>query len=507
MTVRKWLSVLPGVWLVAFAGAWAQGNTHVRIVRLSFAEGTVTLQRPDLPEWSKAPVNTPLQEGYKLATDQDSFAEVEFENGSTARIGENSLLVFTELSLAPSGGKVNRLTLEHGYGTFHVTPERDDVYEVKVADATLTPQGKAEFRADLGEEALRVEVFKGSVEFAGPRGTVELAKNKVLEYEAGSDEAYNITHGITRDSWDEWASSRDKLSAENRPPSPYSADVGNTYYGWSDLYNYGTWSYFPGIGYGWAPAVGLGWAPYSCGRWVWYPNWGYTWVAAEPWGWLPFHYGTWTFDPVFGWVWIPGGFDTWSPALVTWYQGPGWIGWAPAGAGGSCLMTKGCVTAVTTDVIRTGRPVGPSSVLAVDPTRGQAVRSPSIRPTLMARLPGEMVGVRLPAARGPQVLGPAAPLARTTREGWVRPAPIRSQLPASSTAQSSTPLRNPVHNWPPSEASRVGAAGRMGGTTGAHSAPPVSHGDVFGGSVHRTGGGAIGGGSIAHGGGGVTPHH
>ncbi|HLW79771.1 MAG TPA: hypothetical protein VKU44_09265, partial [Terriglobia bacterium] len=44
----------------------ADGYSHARIVRLSFVEGTVTVQRPDLPDWSTAPVNTPIQEGFKL---------------------------------------------------------------------------------------------------------------------------------------------------------------------------------------------------------------------------------------------------------------------------------------------------------------------------------------------------------------------------------------------------------------------------------------------------------
>jgi len=46
----------------------AQDNSHVRIVRVSFAQGTVSIQRADLPDWAEAPVTSPIQEGYKLAT-------------------------------------------------------------------------------------------------------------------------------------------------------------------------------------------------------------------------------------------------------------------------------------------------------------------------------------------------------------------------------------------------------------------------------------------------------
>jgi hypothetical protein len=49
------MTVGGAVWLSA------QHYSHARVVRLSFAEGTVTVQRPEVPEWAKAPVNTPIQ--------------------------------------------------------------------------------------------------------------------------------------------------------------------------------------------------------------------------------------------------------------------------------------------------------------------------------------------------------------------------------------------------------------------------------------------------------------
>ena len=62
-------------------------------------------------------VNTPIQEGFSLATDKKSFAEVQFENGSTVRLGELSGIDFTQLALSPQGGHINHLTLDQGYAT------------------------------------------------------------------------------------------------------------------------------------------------------------------------------------------------------------------------------------------------------------------------------------------------------------------------------------------------------------------------------------------------------
>jgi hypothetical protein len=397
------------VWLNAAVQLSAQANSHVRIVRLSFAEGTVSIQRPDVTGWTTAPVNTPIQEGFQLSTGKASFAEVEFENGSTTRIGELSQLEFTELSLAPSGGKVNRLAFSQGYATFHVSPEPDDVYEVTIGQVKLTPNGKAEFRTDRDGDTLRVEVFKGEVEVSGPQGSVMLAKNKVLATSVNTEEAYHVTHGITRDNWDEWVAERDDIQASNPAPSTYSSAAAGTNYGWSDLATYGSWSYLSGFGYGWSPAVYAGWSPYSLGRWCWYPGFGYTWISYEPWGWLPYHYGDWLYDASFGWVWFPGSFGFWSPALVTWYQGPGWIGWAPAApvqpAGGGKPATgvpttgrgcpgAGCIKAVPVQALESGKLVTPNSFMSVDVAKAEPISQPDVPPTTRAKL----TGVALPAA-------------------------------------------------------------------------------------------------------------
>ena len=84
-------------------------------------------------------------------------------------LGEFSKVSFDQLAMDENGNKLNRLTFEQGYATFHLLPEHHDAYAVKVADATLTPNGKSEFRADLDHSRARVEVFAGSVDLAQDR--------------------------------------------------------------------------------------------------------------------------------------------------------------------------------------------------------------------------------------------------------------------------------------------------------------------------------------------------
>ena len=108
-------------------------KSHARVVRLSYVNGTVMLTRPGLAEPEPATVNTPIQEGFELSTSGGSYAEVEFENGSTARIGELSKLLFHQLALDAEGNKLNGMTFEQGYATFHFFAEQNPSGRIKAA--------------------------------------------------------------------------------------------------------------------------------------------------------------------------------------------------------------------------------------------------------------------------------------------------------------------------------------------------------------------------------------
>jgi len=391
--------------------------SHVRVVRLSFVEGTVGVRRPGSDEWARATMNTPIEEGFSISTGQKSFAEVQFENGSAVRLGELSTLDFTELALTPQGGHINHLSLDQGYASFRVLPDHHDEYLLNVSGVNVTPQGKAEFRTDLSQDRLRVEVFGGQVEAADSSQTEKLGKSHALVADLNSGTPFKVTDKIDVDSWDKWADARDQQTALANDESAFN----NTrpLYGWSDLDAYGDWAYFPGYGYGWAPYEPAGWSPYATGLWGSYPGLGYTWISGEPWGWLPFHYGFWNFDAGMGWFWMANSFDTWNPALVNWYTGPGWIGWTPvgpAGLGGAApctLAAAGCVTGVSPGVLRNAQPIvagsGPYAPLPIAASTITPVARPAIAPASSALLSGQ------PIAGGVAALGAASPTAEFTR--------------------------------------------------------------------------------------------
>jgi ferric-dicitrate binding protein FerR (iron transport regulator) len=81
----------------------AYSDSQVRIVRLSYVEGTVQIARGSAPGFDKALLNFPVVQGARLRTADGSRAEVEFEDGTTLRLTPNSVVEFTQLSRRDSG--------------------------------------------------------------------------------------------------------------------------------------------------------------------------------------------------------------------------------------------------------------------------------------------------------------------------------------------------------------------------------------------------------------------
>src|SRR3977135_3213363 len=113
------LSLLTASSLVFFSSAaHAQDSDDARVVRLSRTDGQVLVSHTGSDSWEDAPANLPLQEGDSLAT-QGGLAEIEFENGATAYLAENSVLQFTQLAVS-GRGRITTLNLTQVGGTFSI---------------------------------------------------------------------------------------------------------------------------------------------------------------------------------------------------------------------------------------------------------------------------------------------------------------------------------------------------------------------------------------------------
>jgi Family of unknown function (DUF6600) len=309
----------------------ALSASNVRMVRLSLVEGGVQIERVAGQAYEKALLNLPIVQGMSLRT-QDGRAEVEFEDGSTVRVGPGTQLAFKELSRRESGAAVSAFVLLSGTAYVNCKGSRyadsdkarsgakEDDFSFLVGTRLLRPGPKAHFRLKLDKGKAEIAVFDGQVGVDEPSGTVEVSKKQSLTVDLANDQ-YALAKKVTQDPLDAWDMEQQQyhdryLAASSEVNSPYS-------YGVSDLGYYGGFFNAPGYGLVWQPYfVGAGWDPFMYGAWVGDPcsaNWaldpscGSMWVSGYPWGWLPYHYGSWIYLSNVGWAWQPGGFSTWRP--------------------------------------------------------------------------------------------------------------------------------------------------------------------------------------------------
>jgi hypothetical protein len=421
----------------------AFSDSQVRIVRLSYIEGSVQIDRGS--GYEKAITNLPIAQGTKLRAADDGRAEIEFEDGSTLRITPKTEIGFPQLSLRDSGGKVSTIEVLNGTAYVDYAGAKNDEFTVAFGQEKTTLSHSAHFRVGTDNSAATVAVFKGDIQVSGPSGTVDIKKNQTANFELAANDQYKLTKSIDQlpyDSWDKQQSEYHVRYASNsyNSYSPYA-------YGTTDLAYYGNFFNAPGYGMMWQPYfVGAGWDPFMNGAWAFSPGLGYGWVSAYPWGWTPYHYGTWVFLPGYGWAWQPGG--VWMP----WYAQPRVVN-APKGFGVPQAPTNGNRTLIVN-------------------------RSPVSAPTIQS---GSKVVIRNNSAGLGIRRGEINNLAKVSHQVETR-GPVTEHVRAPSTMPT------------PSSVSQ----GRMGqGSVGSQSmsrpsappaAPPVSHSapaPSHGGSPHR----------------------
>jgi hypothetical protein len=309
-------------------------SSGARAERLSSVDGHVQVSQGGQILADPALVNTPLLEGTQVVTMDDGRAEIQFEEGSVARVTPNSSLTLSVLR-PDDGVGGTQVTMSGGLGYFELQAGAGSGhFQVRFGDATVTASGFTVLRVDLDNAPGELAVFSGNAHLErGSAVSVDLHGGESLTLNATDPSQYNLAETIEPDSWDQWNSDRDQaLNAEEASRTAASQSFSNNANpAWSDLDANGNWYDVPGQGYVWSPydASNPGWDPYGNGYWMYNPAFGYEWISGDSWGYLPFSCGMWNFYSGFGWGWAPG-----IGACNPWWGGavfPINIGFGPPG--------------------------------------------------------------------------------------------------------------------------------------------------------------------------------
>ena len=292
-----------------------------RVARISYLDGSVSLQAGGAGDWGAAARNRPMTVGDKMWTDKDSRAELQ-TGVVSIHLGSMTALSFLNLDQT-----ITQMRLAEGSINFRVKEIREgDTYEVDTPNAVFTITQAGAFRIDVNENGdnTGITVIRGA-------GTVT-ASGKTYDLQPGQRGIFNGTDDVQStvapqappaDGLDNWANDRD-LGEQNSVSRKY---VPEDMPGTQDLDNNGTWSEDGANGPIWYPSeVAADWAPYSNGYWSYVGPWGWTWVDYAPWGFAPFHYGRWGYVGS-RWGWYPG------PRFGGCFYGPAYVGCLGGGFG------------------------------------------------------------------------------------------------------------------------------------------------------------------------------
>ena len=303
--LRKEKLLVALMFVLAVLAPAAFGESNARIVRISDVEGQVDFDNGH--GYESATINMPISEGSRIFTRADGWAEVQFEDGSTARLAPDTEIVFTDLRLSSEGATVTSIDLYQGEAEFTVAYRDGGSFEVYAQQKTLILRQSGRFRVrTVNSSPLELVVWQGQVGIHDSESGTEVTvkRNETFALDADDLSRYDLEEGGQEDGLDQWSTQRDEFLAKNAGDSDRYASSPYQY-GLSDLDSYGQYYDVPGYGYMWRPNyVDVDWDPFSNGYWCRTP-WGFTWVSGYPWGWMPYRYGGWVFVPGYGWLWRP----------------------------------------------------------------------------------------------------------------------------------------------------------------------------------------------------------
>jgi ferric-dicitrate binding protein FerR (iron transport regulator) len=194
-----------------------------RAVHLSYVDGKVQLARGEQIVANQAVIDTPLLQGMTLTTADDGRAEIQFEDGSVARLTPNTTLTLKTLSGAGASA-VAEMELSRGLAYFE-SQGNGQVAQMSVRfdEFVVTASGFTVFRIENHTPPGSVAAFSGNAHLEPVRAgelAIDLYAGESVVLGTSDPNDNLLRESIEHDSWDAWNSDRDRLSPPKLPLNP-----------------------------------------------------------------------------------------------------------------------------------------------------------------------------------------------------------------------------------------------------------------------------------------------
>ena len=142
-------------------------TTPTRTARLSFFAGAVEIGRIDNTALGEPVPNMPLVEGTRIVTGDYGQAEIEFEDGSLARLTPRTVLTLNNLSIS-NGAANTEIRLLAGLAYFELRQSPIATYTVDADGTRLTPLENLTVRIGLDNPPAAFALLTGSAKVERP---------------------------------------------------------------------------------------------------------------------------------------------------------------------------------------------------------------------------------------------------------------------------------------------------------------------------------------------------
>src|ERR1035441_182817 len=137
------------------------------VARIGLMDGEVSVRRGDSGEWVAGVINAPLMTDDRIATGQNSRAEVQFDSANVLRIGGNG-----EIHLALLENGRYRIEIARGTVTYRIVRQSQADIELNPPSVSARPAREGVFRIGVTEAGeSEITARAGDVEVFTPQGT------------------------------------------------------------------------------------------------------------------------------------------------------------------------------------------------------------------------------------------------------------------------------------------------------------------------------------------------
>ena len=147
--------------------------------RISLIQGQVFIQAKDEEGWTEASVNFPVVDGDRIMTEREGRVELQFQNGTYLRIGEESQVDIIALSSDQENGFFHLNQLEGKiYVNHHPILGKASSLYVDLFYGVLSSHVPSRFKIDFVSSQVRISVLEGGLEFKRDGRPIPVLKGK-----------------------------------------------------------------------------------------------------------------------------------------------------------------------------------------------------------------------------------------------------------------------------------------------------------------------------------------